>query len=473
MRFVLAVLTVFYFSVEGDAFAQSDTSFTPQPDDGIADFVKARKLSSADLEKKREGVFITGLPDISSDPVNGFGFGVRGNIFWNGNRTNPLFAYTPYFVKLRVNAYLTTAEAKELALSLDIPYVNGSRWRIKIDAKVQQNPNNLYFGLTEATLGDLRLPSNNRVTYSRYEDFDKARKTLRAGSAGEASSVTDALSNRFNEDELMLNVKADYSLGDGRWRVLAGYEIQRLSYTTFTGKEAEAIDPATGNSVTAPNGLSLLERDANTDLVEGLEGGRVSILQQALIYDTRDFEPDPSSGMYAELANELSLPLIGSEFTFNKLFFQLKTFHQLGFGQRTVLAARLGIGNIFGDDAPFFEFQDQWSPDGSINSLGGSRSLRGFRANRFLARSLWFTNVELRYRIGETLLWNERFSLTLSPFLDAGTVRDRWQTLNFSDVKFSYGAGTRIAWNQSTVITLDVGFSNEDRLLFFGIGQIF
>jgi hypothetical protein len=29
-------------------------------------------------------------------------------------------------------------------------------------------------------------------------------------------------------------------------------------------------------------------------------------------------------------------------------------------------SSRLGVGNIFGSNAPFFEFQDQWSPDGSI-----------------------------------------------------------------------------------------------------------
>jgi hypothetical protein len=64
---------------------------------------------------------------------------------------------------------------------------------------------------------------------------------------------------------------------------------------------------------------------------------------------------------------------------------------------------------------PFFEFQDQWSPDGSINSLGGKQSLRGYRANRF-CRSLWFTNIELRYRL-ETKLGKQRFAVGLAPLL--------------------------------------------------------
>jgi hypothetical protein len=50
-------------------------------------------MSVDDLLKKKEGKFFTGT-DFSSDPVTGFGFGVRSNIYWNGERANPLF-YTP------------------------------------------------------------------------------------------------------------------------------------------------------------------------------------------------------------------------------------------------------------------------------------------------------------------------------------------------------------------------------------------
>jgi hypothetical protein len=41
----------------------------------------------------------------------------------------------------------------------------------------------------------------------------------------------------------MLNLKADYALGNGK-RVMGGYEIQNLSYN-FEGVEAEAINPIT------------------------------------------------------------------------------------------------------------------------------------------------------------------------------------------------------------------------------------
>ena len=453
-------------------FLFSITIVKAQEKDSLS-FIKSKRMSDDDLSKKREGTFFTGLPDFSSDPVTGFGFGLRTNTYWNGNRENPLFPYTPYLAKLKANAAYYTSNARELALSLDIPYYKGTRWRFKIDFKAQQNPANLYFGLTEATLGPLSLPSDENTTFSTYEAFDRARKIVRPGGVGEADFVTDALSNRFRETEYMLNFKADYALGNGKWRIMGGYEIQHLSYATFEGVEAEAIDPITGQNTTAPNGISLLRRDFEDGLISGVDGGWVSIIQTALIFDTRDFEPDPTKGYYFEVANEYSSKYIGSQFDFNKLFIQGRVYKKIPVGKRTVLAARFGLGNIFGNNAPFFEFQDQWSPEGSINALGGRQSLRGYRANRFLARSMWFTNVELRVRLAETKLGKQRFAFGVAPFFDAGTVRNRWQNLNFKNIKTSYGVGLRIAWNQSTILSFDYGRSKEDSLFYFGIGQAF
>ncbi|UYZ63536.1 outer membrane protein assembly factor [Hymenobacter weizhouensis] len=437
-------------------------------------FVRVKRMSDADLAKKREGTFVTGLPDLSSDPVTGFGVGAKTNIYWNGRRTNPLFPYTPYLARLKANAAYFTSNAREFTLSLDVPYYRGSRWRFRVDFKAQQNPANLYFGSSEATLGRLRLPSNPAATFATYRDYNRARKTLRPGQAGEAALVTDALSNRFRETEFMLNLKADYALGQrGKWRVMGGYEIQHLAYKTFEGFEADAVNPVSGEETQAPNGASLLARDYRQGRIFGLEGGWVSLLQTALIYDTRDFEPDPTRGVYVEVANEFSNPIIGSEFRFDKLFVQGRYYRRLPVGRRTVLAGRVGVGNIFGAEAPFFEFQDQWSPDGSINALGGRQSLRGYRANRFLARSLAFANAELRVRLADVQVGKQSFGLGVAPFLDAGTVRDRWQDLSFDRVKLSYGAGARIAWNLSTIVFADYGLSAEDRLFYFGIGQVF
>ena len=90
-----------------------------------------------------------------------------------------------------------------------------------------------------------------------------------------------------------------------------------------------------------------------------------------------------------------------------------------------------------------------------------------------MARSLAFANFELRIRLLETKWGKQRFAFAVAPFFDAGTVRDKWQNLNFTNIKTSYGGGLRVAWNQSTIISFDYGVSKEDKLFYFGIGQAF
>lgn len=152
--------------------------------------------------------------------------GIRTNTYWNGTRANPLFAYTPYLIRLQANVAYYTTNARELTFSVDVPYYRGSRWRFRADFKAQQNPSNLYFGSNQRTLGPLRLPFDPNKTFDTYAAYNTARSTLRPGQAGEAAFVSDALSNRFRETEFILNLKADYALGKGKWRVMGGYEIQ-------------------------------------------------------------------------------------------------------------------------------------------------------------------------------------------------------------------------------------------------------
>jgi hypothetical protein len=98
-----------------------------------------------------------------------------------------LYSHTPYLAKLKVNAAYYI-ECKRISDVIRYSFYKGTRWRFKVDFKAQQNPTNLYFGLTESTLRPLRLPSTpmGGPTYSTYSEYDRARKTLRSGEVGEA-----------------------------------------------------------------------------------------------------------------------------------------------------------------------------------------------------------------------------------------------------------------------------------------------
>src|ERR1039457_1712052 len=58
------------------------------------DIAKEKRLSDEELENKKEGFYVTGVPDFSSDPLTGFGFGAEAQLFFNGKKSDPFFAYT-------------------------------------------------------------------------------------------------------------------------------------------------------------------------------------------------------------------------------------------------------------------------------------------------------------------------------------------------------------------------------------------
>lgn len=437
----------------------------PRAVDALPAYVSRKKrMSGPDLAKKREGVFVTGLPFFSSDPLNGVGGGATGYIHFNGRRDDIFFPYTPYKARLGLTAQYTTGNAAALSLKLDVPFLAGTAWRLRVDGKYESSPNNLYFGLTERTLQPL--------PQGRYDAYASSLKVARPGGPGEALLVADSLRHHFLEKEWMLNLKAERLLFDGNWRVLVGYELQHLSYRTFEGTEIDAIDPATGAAIGVPAGQSLLRQDAAQGRVFGLEGGRVSLVQLSLMYDTRDFEPDPRRGVLVEAATETSSPYIGSEFSFVKALLQVRHFWHIlpGVFSRLVLASRLGYGTIFSEKAPFFEFQDQWSAEGSVRALGGSQTLRGYKANRFLGRTVGFLNLELRYRFADFDLLRQNFTLTAAPFVDLGSVGDQIFQVA-PTLRAATGAGLRIGWNRSTVITLDGAVSREDAQFFLGFNS--
>ncbi len=438
-------------------------------EENLPEFISMqRKMSNEALEKKKEGFFVTGVPFFSVDPLNGFGLGATGYLFFNGDRTDPLFAYKPYNARLGLSLNQSIENSQSVKAKLDIPYIWDSPWRLSLDAVYSKNPNNLYFGLTEGTLNP--LPGGS------YDAYKKQLALIRAGvNTGEASEVADVLRNRFSEQEWMINLKGERVILDGNWRLMAGYELQHLTYGTFEGQPVSGVDPITGNTRTVPNGISQLKEDAKDKQLYGLEGGLISILQSALIYDTRDFEPDPTSGIVAEFSNEFSAPAIGSAFFFDKALLQFKHYYQLlpEILPRTILASRVGYGTIFGEQAPFFEFQDQWSPDGSINALGGSQTLRGFKANRLLGRTVGFGTFEIRHKVGETEFWGQHFSLAVVPFLDLGTVGEQNFALDLLKMKASTGLGLRVGWNLSTIVTLDYAISEEDQQWFLNFNNSF
>jgi hypothetical protein len=410
---------------------------------------KEKQLSEEDLANKKEGIYVTGVPDISSDPINGFGYGAEGALFFNGKRSDPFFSYTPYRASLGIAVFNTTREQREFLLQLDIPYIFDTKWRFRAEAGYESNPNLLYFGKSESSLnglsyfpnGDNSQPPINNATYSDYENnLDENNQFY----------------NTYIKKEYILNVSLEHSFLEGRFRTLFGFEFANVGISTFSGN-------------------NLLQNENYVNPLLGMGNNNVSIFQSGLIYDTRDLETDPNQGVFAELTNELSLKVFGSAFNFNKTFFHINYYHKMfpKIFKKMVFASRFAYGYTAGD-SPFFEYQDQWSSEGSIEGLGGANTLRGFKQGRFLARVMNFNNFEIRYRFAQTHFLKQHIALSGVPFIDFGGVWDDYKnSFSFNNYRFSQGIGLRIVWNVNTILRFDYAISREDNQFFFNFGHCF
>jgi len=424
--------------------AQSDTTKIKLPFAISAE----KRLDDDDLKNKKEGTYVTGIPDFSSDPINGFGYGGEASIFFNGKKSDPFFAYTPYRAELGITVFNTSKQQRELAVRLDIPYIFNSKWRLRVETGYESNPNLLYFGIDEASsLKGLNNPSspNNNESLS-YQDY--ANKYL----VGDYENF-----NIYNKQEFHLNTSMEKSYLEGKLRVLGGLEFAYVNMSTF-------------------GGYSLLANDYSTNKIVGDGSQIVTFVQAGLIYDTRDLEADPNRGLFIELNNELSLKALGSKYNFNKTFFHLSYYKSLfpGVFKKLIFASRISMGYTAGD-APFYEYQDQWSSEGSIEGLGGANTLRGYKQSRFLGRVMTFNNFELRYRFAEASILKQHFGFSLVPFFDIGGVWDNFSSFfkNSQNYRYSQGLGFRIAWNVNTILRFDYAISKEDKQFFFNLAHAF
>jgi len=443
MKYILGFVLVLVSFLQ--VFAQD----TLKPKELPFKISEIKKLDAEELLDKKEGTFVTGVPDFSVDPLNGFGYGIEGSLIFNGKKSNPFFEYTPYDKKIDMVLFNTSRQQREFILTYDQPYLFHSKWRLRGEIGYEKNPNLLYFGLDKSSLQTLSqlsakdgIPSNNASdNYTTYENALGANANF----------------NTYTKEEYIFNVSGEYALLDSRMRILAGFEVAKLNITTNQSEP------------------SRIRLDALNNQMLGVGKSLVTFLQLGIVYDTRDFEPDPNRGVFAEITEEYGSHAIGSDYNMHKLFGQVKLYKRIlpNTFKKVVWANRAGMGYTFGS-SPFFEYQDEWSSEGSIEGLGGANTLRGYKQSRFLDRGMYFVNSELRVRLFERMIAKQNVGFGLVPFLDAGSVFNTVDDLTAKgSLRYSYGMGARIIWNQSTILRFDLAHSKEDQQFFFTFDHAF
>jgi outer membrane protein assembly factor BamA len=425
-------------------------------------------LDPVELTHKQEGTYPTGTPLIDSDPDTGFGLGVQGFVYWDGERKDPLFAYAPYRHRLSVQVLATSNGYQQETLAYDAPYLLDSPFRLRAQLYYERNTAANYFGRGASTMGDLGFTAAGPRTYPTFDSYTTALRQLRLGRAY-------TLYDKYWLEDPTLQTALERTLAGGLLRVQLGFGGQIVRVRDYTGTPTQADDPATGaTDVAATMGTTRLEEDCKAARILGCSGGIHDTIKLGVAFDTRDYEPDPNSGVFADLTAEISSRYVGSSFDYARVTFAPRAFYS-PFPRLTdlVVAARV-VYSVQTEGVPFFAMNGLAFTDMDRQGLGGLWTLRGYKQDRFVGPISALANVELRWTVpGYVHFLDQDFALQVAPFFDTGRVFDTIGGFTFAQWRYGGGAGLHVLWNKATVIMVEYGVSREDQGLYMDFGQQF
>ncbi|HEY4181927.1 MAG TPA: BamA/TamA family outer membrane protein [Kofleriaceae bacterium] len=426
---------------------------------------RAGGLTAEDLAEKKEGGYVTGLPLFAYSTDIGFGGGARAYYYWNGDRKDPRFATTPYLQRIFLQAFASTRGIQFHWLDYDAPKIFDSPYRIRSQLIFARNINSNYFGLGTDSLQPLHFSGLPGEDFDKYSDYVDAQQQVRNG-------LAYTKYNQFDEIRPLWIASIERSFFKDRVRVLGGFGLSYASIRDYTGKKVDAVDD-TGASVKATEAPTKLREDCDAGKIVGCSGGRENFLRLGLSYDTRDFEPDPNSGVFADLAMDVGTVALGSEYDYVRVLGAARGYWSPVPDKADLVLAGRAMMQVQSKGTPFFSQNSLPFTEDFQNGLGGHRTLRGFKQDRFVGRTMTLVNAELRWTFAKFTAVHQRWSLFLVPFFDFGRPYDNVGQLTYKDWQASYGGAFRIAWNQATIITVDYGISSEDTGLYINFKHQF
>ncbi|HEY1811972.1 MAG TPA: DUF5982 domain-containing protein [Kofleriaceae bacterium] len=430
----------------------------------LAATAHAQAITGDDLARKNDGGYVTGLPLFSYSTDLGYGFGARAYYYWNGHRGDSRFSTTPYLYRVFLQAFVSTRGTQFHWLDFDAPKIFDSPYRVRSQIIYQRDTSQNYFGVGSRTLQPLAFPGSPK-TFSTFSDYSAAEDQVTNGTTW----------SRYDEYDLTRPIaiaSVERLFDHDHVRVLGGLGFSYASINDYSGKQVDAI-AANGTSTTATEGTTRLEADCAAGAIVGCQGGRDDYVRVAASYDTRDFEPDPNTGVFIDAEVDAATVALASQYDYIRALFAARGFYSpIPDKADLVLAGRFTfVGQTNG--APFFSMDTFPYTDNPIAGLGGGRTLRGYRQDRFVGSLMTVTNGEVRWTFAHACFWRQKFAFIIVPFIDIGRPFDNFGQLTFADWKPSYGGAFRVSWNLATIASVDYGVSPEDTGLYINFNHIF
>lgn len=430
----------------------------------------ADTTSSANEEKVKTGFTLGGVPVVAYDSDIGFKYGALVNLYWYGDGSR----YPQYDHSLYVEWSRTTKG-------------NGINQVTYETDKLLPGIRSLFEAsyLTEKALDFYGFNGYQAVYDMDYEQegYD---------SEGNANRLF------YRHSRQLLRLKADFQ-GE-----IIGQKLRWLGGIAYYGNSIDSVDidglnEGKSEDLLSHNSLYGNYLDWGLIKEDQAKGGNHMILKGGLIYDTRDNEPNPFTGIWSEMQLHYAPSFLSNtDYGYARIILTHRQYFTL-IPDWMNLAYRLSYQGKIAGEMPFYmmPFMFQTAPKLTRDGVGGSKTVRGVRRNRIVGDGFAFGNFELRGKILKTSLFNQNFYIALSAFVDAGMVTQKYEfdssgmpdtlpddlpdqilDLDAKEVPHvGFGGGIHFALNQNFIVTVDYGMAAKkadgDTGLYINLNYLF
>lgn len=438
-------------------------------------------LSAQEEKEMKTGWSFGVLPTATYSVDNGFQAGAFGDIYYYGDgKTYP----DPLHKISWEGSYFTHSHRMRLYLAYDSKYLIPN---MRVNASVTYMTDPLYsmWGF------------NGAAATQNYDVWGNRDITV---------PLTDKNVNYYGMSRNMLRILANFQ----------GRITDNLNWAAGVNFWNWKIGDMKDNGVKVGDETHYYSTDAtlykflvnnNVITAEEKDGGSALELNAGVVYDTRDMEAAPNSGIWAEAY--LNGNVIGQQYLKACAYFRHYISIPLDIipAGRPVFAYRLAWQHTIAGETPIYMIQNNpllVQRNMISEGFGSSNTIRGLRENRILAEGMAWTNMELRIKLVKFTLANQYFYVAVNPFFDAGIITkpykaDALAKIADSDGKvydpvfnalaktsdpiydankvnalvYSGGAGLKIAMNQNFIVSADFAkcfTEGMDAGLWIGIG---
>jgi len=429
----------------------------------------ADSTSSKKEEKIKTGFSFGALPALAYDSDIGFLYGVIVNLYWFGDGSR----YPRYDHSVYVEWSRTTKGKGVNQITYDTDkLIPGVRSFFEVTYRV-----------------DKALDFYGYNGYQAVYDMDY-----------EDTFDSEGYANRlfYRHSRNLLRLKADFQ-GE-----IIGQKLRWLGGIAYYGSKIDYVDvddlnEGKNEDLLSDNSLYGSYVDWGMIKEDQAKGGNHTILKGGLVYDTRDNEPNPFSGIWSEMQLHYAPSFLSNtDYSYARIILTHRQYFTL-IPTWMNLAYRLSYQGNIGGEMPFYmqPFIYQTAPKLTKDGVGGSKTVRGIRRNRVVGDGFAFGNLELRGKILKTSLFKQNLYIALSAFVDAGMVTQKYDfdysgmpdvlpddfpdeiiDLDAKEVPHvGFGGGIHFALNQNFIVTVDYGFAAKkedgDSGLYINLNYLF